>query len=103
MAITEYVRALGEGARIRHHHETGRGKVIAFMVQLEVELRGTWVPVVRYDTAHGRAHVDLYDTPTRKSKHFLGLSPAEAMTLAEEDIKDNWERYQADFLRRNAR
>ncbi len=77
--------------------------MIAFVVQLEVELRGTWVPVVRYDMAHGRAHVDLYETPTRKSKHFLELSAAEAMTLADEDIKENWERYQANFLRRNPR
>jgi hypothetical protein len=73
------------------------------VVQLEVELRGIWVPVVRYDMAHGRAHIDLYETPARKTKHFLDLSPAEAMTLADEDIKENWKRYQAEFLRRNAR
>lgn len=103
MAITEYVYPLGAGARKRHYHETRRGRVLVFAVQLEVELRGAWVPVIRYDMAHGRAHIDLYETLTRKIKQFLALSPAEAMTLADEDIKENWERYQAEFLRRNLR
>ena len=53
MAVVEYVRALGEEARKRHYHETRRGTVVAFVVQLEVLLRGVWVPVVRYDMAHG--------------------------------------------------
>ena len=101
MAITEYVRPLGQGARKRHYHETQRGRIVAFVVQLEVEFRGSWVPVVRYDMAHGRAHIDLYQTPARKAKQFLTLSPAEALTLADEDIKENWERYRKEFLRRD--
>ncbi len=103
MAIVEYVRPLGERVRVRHYHETRRGRVVAFVIQLEAELRGAWAPVVRYDTAHGRTHVDLYETPTRKVKQFLDLPPAEAMTLAEEDIKENWERYQEEFFRRSRR
>lgn len=77
--------------------------MVAFAVQLEVEFEGDWVAVVRYDMAHGRAHVDLYATPTRKTKRLLEFEPPEAMTFADEDIKENWERYQAEFLRRNAR
>lgn len=103
MATVEYVRALGEGARIRHYHEAQRGKIIAFVVQLEVEFRGAWRPIVRYDTAHGQAHIDVYDTPKRKRKQFLDLPSGEAMTLAEEDIRDHWEQYQDEFLRRNLR
>jgi hypothetical protein len=103
LASVEYVRALGERARERHYHETRRGTVVAFVVQLEVELRGVWVPVIRYDMAHGQAHIDVYETPRRKRKQFLELPPGEVMTLAEEDIRDNWERYQAEFLRRNKR
>jgi hypothetical protein len=103
MAIVEYVRALGEGARKRHYHETRRGNVVAFVVQREVELRGVWVPVVRYDMAHHQAHIDVYETPRRKRKQLLDLPPGEVMTLAEEDIPDNWERYQEEFLRRNMR
>jgi hypothetical protein len=93
----------GEGARKRHRHETDRGRVVAFVVQLEVVLRGAWVPVIRYDMAHGRAHIDLYETPKRKRKRLLPMSPAEALNLADEDLKENWERYQEEFLRRNVR
>jgi len=103
LAIVEYVRALGEGARKRHYHDTRRGTVVAFVVQLEVELRGEGVSVIRYDMAHDQAQIDVYETPRRKRKQFLELPPGEVMTLAEEDIKDNWERYQAEFLRRNRR
>lgn len=101
MAIVAYVRALGEGARLRHRHETQRGRIVAFVVQLEVVLRDTWVPVIRYDMAHGQAHIDIYATPRRKRKEFLDLPSAEVLTLAEEDIRDNWEQYQDEFLRRN--
>jgi hypothetical protein len=83
--------------------QTRQGMVVSFVVQLEVELWDEWMPVIRYDMAHGRAHIDLYETPTRKRKQFLELSPAEALTLAEEDLKENWEEYQAEFLRRNTR
>ena len=103
MATAEYVRALGDRARKRHYHATRGRKVIAFMVQLEVEFRGTWVPVVRDDMAHGKPHVDVYETPRQKSKQFLDMDPGEVMTLADEDIKENWEWYRDEFLRRNER
>lgn len=103
MAIVEYVRALGEGARKRHYHEPQRGTVVAFVVQSEVELRGVWVPVIRYDMAHRQAHIDVYETPKRKRKQFPDLPPGEVMGLAEADIRHNWERYQEEFLRRNMR
>jgi hypothetical protein len=36
LSITEYVIPLGEDARKRHYHESDKGKVIGFAVQLEV-------------------------------------------------------------------
>ena len=103
MATTEYVRPLGENARLRHRHETRKGEVTEFAIQLEVYSGGAWVPIVRYDTAHGRPHVDFYVTVRRRTKQFLDLSLAEALTLADEDLKENWERYRDDFLRRTGR
>ena len=50
-----YARVLGEGARKRHYHRTEKGKVIDFVVQLDVEIRGQWKPVIRYKSArHAR-------------------------------------------------
>jgi hypothetical protein len=36
LTVTEYVIPLGEDARKRHYHESEKGKVTAFTVQLEV-------------------------------------------------------------------
>jgi hypothetical protein len=69
--------------------------------QLEVELRGAGVPVVRYNMAHGQAHIDVYEILRRKRKQCLALPPGGLVTVAEEEIQDNWERYQEEFLRRN--
>jgi hypothetical protein len=97
--ITEYVWALGENARKRHYHEAGRGEVRVFTVQLEVFLEGKWQPVVRYDSAHGFAHRDRYFLDGRSTKTNLDIDFKEALTFADEDIRDNWQAYRDRFLR----
>lgn len=96
--MVEYVIPLGENARKRHYHETVKGKVIAFTVQLEVFVNGEWREIIRYDSAHGVAHIDRYYLNGRKIKKELNLKLNEALTLADEDIKENWKVYQKDFL-----
>lgn len=96
--MVEYVIPLGENARKRHYHETVKGKVIAFTVQLEVFVNGEWREIIRYDSAHGFAHIDRYYLNGRKIKKELNLKLNEALTLADEDIKENWKVYQKDFL-----
>ena len=98
MNVTEYVVPLGENARKRHYHETIKGKVIAFTVQLEAFVNGEWREIIRYDSAHGFAHIDRYYLNGRKIKKELNLELTEALTLADEDIKKNWKVYQRDFL-----
>ena len=53
MSVTEYVMPLGENARKRHRHETDKGKVTGFAVQLEVFTEDQWKVVLRYDSAYG--------------------------------------------------
>lgn len=98
MSVTEYVIPLGDGARKRHYHESEKGKVTAFVVQLEVFVNNQWREVIRYDSAHGFAHVDCYYLNGRKIKKKLDLDLSEALTLADEDIKENWKAYQRAFL-----
>ena len=76
MRINEYVIPLGENARKRHYHEV----------------------VIRYDSAHGFAHIDRYYLDGRKVKIELHLKLSEALTLGDEDIKENWKIYQKLFL-----
>ena len=97
MSVTEYVLPLGEKARKRHYHETDKGRIAGFAVQLEVLVDDQWKVVIRYDSAHGFAHIDRYYLDGRKVKKELQLKLSEALTLADEDIKENWKSYQRAF------
>lgn len=98
MKTIEYVIPLGEGARKRHCHESDKGMLANFVVQLEVFAEGCWNPVIRYDSAHGFPHIDRYSRDGRKTKKALHLEFDEALVLADEDIKENWKKYQRAFL-----
>lgn len=72
---------------------------MGFSVQYEILYQGTWLPVVRYDTAHGYAHKDLIKPDGTQEKIFLGSADFnEALTLADKDIDENWARYRERFL-----
>ncbi len=68
-----------------------RGNVVLFMVQLEIWI-GKWEPVVRYDGAHGEAHIDYIDPKgVTYDKVCLNLrSPYNvAMTRAEQELQQD--------------
>ena len=90
MPERRYILPVWIDTRIRHYHRTERGRVVQFLIQLEVEVQGSWKEVLRYDTAHGYAHIDRFNVKRRKKKERLGLSYNEALTRAERDIKQNW-------------
>jgi hypothetical protein len=73
--------------------------VLKFTIQLEVEEKGKWKAVIRYDTAHGYAHIDRFNLEGQRRKEKLRLDFAEALTRAERDIKQNWTSYRERFLR----
>lgn len=92
---------LSDQDRKRHEHLAEKGKVLGFIVQYETLVKDKWMPVVRYDTAHGYAHKDLLNPDGSKEKILIGASELnEALTFADKDINENWERYKDRFLRR---
>jgi hypothetical protein len=93
-----YTRALGEHTRKRHFHKTEKGKVVDFVVQLEVKVGGVWQPVIRYDCAHDFSHIDRYNIHGKQENEALQLPYAESLTLADDDIDLNWETYKTKFL-----
>lgn len=102
MAEKEYLIRLGDGARKRHYHKTDRGQVVAFMVQLEIEVEeAVWKPVIRYDCIHDFAHRDRYNLKGDRDKEVVPLSYTESLDLADKDINDNWDTYRERFLRGN--
>ena len=98
MGEKEYIIPYNEDARKRHYHKTTRGKVVKFVVQLEVMYDKGWKEVIRYDCAHGYAHRDSYNIHGKQTKEELNLTFEEALTLADDDIDGNWETYKNKFL-----
>jgi hypothetical protein len=69
-----------------------RGNVVHFTVQLEIWI-DKWTPVVRYDNAHGEAHIDYINPKgVTYDKIWLNLRPPfnVAMTRAEQEIKEDY-------------
>ena len=99
MARIEYLLAVWTDTRIRHFHRTERGQIVEFSLQLEIEVEGDWRPVIRYDTAHGSAHIDRFTLRGKRRKEWLGERFREALTRAERDLKQNWQVYREHFLR----
>lgn len=80
------------------------GKQITFfVVQYFARIGGNEHQVLRFDTAHDFAHCDILDwegATIRKVPVREGIDYATAMNEVIADLKANWERYRADFLRR---
>ena len=69
-----------------------------FRVQLETLIEREWLPVVRYDTAHGFAHRDLMSRHGEVEKTPLfNQDTNDALTFAESDLKTNWLSYRNRF------
>jgi hypothetical protein len=103
--VTAYVfDLLPEDCRLRHWHQQVRKRVVEFVVQLEYWSGERWEPIVRYDTAHGFAHRDLYRPGRALEKTPLGLADLnEALTIAEQDLKANWRLYRDRYVKERAR
>jgi len=104
MGKKTFIYMLSDQDRKRHEHLTEKGRVLGFVVQYETRVKNKWMPVVRYDTAHGFAHKDLIDPDGSKEKILIGaVELSEALTFADNDINENWKRYKDRFLGRMKR
>ena len=101
MLEKQYLILLDIDARKRHYHVTEAGIVTKFVVQLEVKTGGIWKDVIRYDCAHEYAHKDCYNMKGQCKKIRLYMSYEDALTLADDDINENWELYRERFLKGN--
>ena len=99
MAEKRYILPVWTDTRIRHYHRSEGRRIVEFSLQLEVEVQGVWREVIRYDTAHGFAHIDRFNLRGKRRKESLPLEHAEALTRAERDLKQNWFTYRERFLR----
>lgn len=104
MKEVEFVIPFTRWDRYRHYHLRIKDQIVEFLVQYETFTNGEWFPVVRYDIFHGFAHRDLMNIKGQKRKTPLFIADKnDALTFAENDIKDNWKVYKERFLEETAK
>ena len=84
--------------RLRIKINLEEGKVIDIVVQFESRIKDKWYPIVRYDCSHGFFHRDLLNPKGEKTKQPIPIENIkDALTYAEQDIKDRWVWYKERF------
>ncbi|MFZ5820799.1 MAG: DUF7718 family protein [Chloroflexota bacterium] len=80
---------------LRIRFELDRGQVLSFVAQLECFFgQSGWLPVIRYDTAHGFAHRDTMRPGKEAGKDSIPVRTyKEGLNYAIDDIKANWQVY----------
>jgi len=98
----EFFQWLSGTDRLRARFETVKGKVTVLVVQYEAFIDDRWEQIIRYDTAHGYLHKDLY-VRGRKEKIRKEQVPIadlnQGLTQAIEDLKGHWESYRKQFMK----
>lgn len=84
--------------RIRVDFETDHGEVVALhVVRYETWSEGQWLPVARYDVAHGFFHLDVYTFRGAVKYRIFVQNMSQALTFAIDDLKANWHLYKRRF------
>lgn len=74
--------------------------VSKFSVQYLARIQGEWQPIVRYDTAHGFAHMDIsHPDGTQETRELKASRYREALVHAISDLKVRWEFYRERYER----
>lgn len=95
----EFRQRLDDDNALRVRFDVDHGRVVQFVVQLETRFEGLWVPLVRYDSAHGFAHCDrLHPYEPAEKTRMPTQDFNEALTVALEDLAANWQRYRRRYV-----
>ena len=87
--------------RLRVKITVAKGKATDIVVQYESKIKDRWYAIVRYDCSHGFFHRDVMSPKGAKEKHLIPIQNLnDALTYAEQDIKDRWEWYRDRFKKR---
>jgi len=77
-----------------------KGRVIEFAVQYLAMIKGKWQPVIRFDTAHGRPHMDIsHPDGSQETRTFPFHDYSTALTYAISYVQEHWEYYRERYER----
>ncbi|MBI4824654.1 MAG: hypothetical protein HY805_10580 [Nitrospirae bacterium] len=100
MGKKEFTKELIPGGddRLRVKINIEKGKVVDVVVQYESRIKDKWYAIVRYDCSHGFFHRDILSPKGAEIKQPISIQNlSDALTYAEQDIKDRWEWYKEKF------
>ena len=86
--------------RIRVRVLAVNGELKDFLCQYEALIDEIWIPIVRYDCAHGQSfHRDVMLPNGDKEKQFVAMDSLKtALDYAVQDLKFRWAWYKERFL-----
>lgn len=98
--IVEFVIEFDQTCRLRERFIKSQGTIFEFIIQLEIAIGGNWVPIRRYDTAHGFSHCDIIHAHGEIEKEPIPATNFnEALTIAEHDLRHLWRFYRDEFIK----
>ena len=75
-------------------------EVVQFAVQYLANIEGEWQPIVRFDTAHGRPHMDISHPDGSQEKRELPFDNYNtALSYAINHVKTRWQFYRERYER----
>jgi hypothetical protein len=78
---------------------TGK-EVVQFAVQYLASIEGEWQPIVRFDTAHGRPHMDISHPDGSQERQELPFDNYNtALSYAIHHVKTRWQFYRERYER----
>ncbi|MGA9347240.1 MAG: hypothetical protein WBW48_00355 [Anaerolineae bacterium] len=78
---------------------TGK-EVVQFAVQYLANIQGEWQPIVRFDTAHGRPHMDISHPDGSRERQELPFDNYNtALSYAIHHVKTRWQFYRERYER----
>jgi hypothetical protein len=87
--------------RIRFRFKKEKGEIIDLVLQYEAMINGKWMPIVRYDCAHGFFHRDVIHPNGDKEKKMIDVPDLRfAFSFAKQDLEDKWEWYKEQYLKK---
>jgi len=87
--------------RLRVWLKVEKGELIDVVYQYETFIDEKWIPIVRYDCAHGFFHRDILKPNGDKEKREITIDNLKsASKYAEQDLKDRWEWYKERFVKK---
>lgn len=78
---------------------TGK-EVVQFAVQYLADIEGEWQPIVRFDTAHGRPHIDIsHPDGSQETRELSFDNYNTALSYAIHHVKTRWQFYRERYER----